>query len=86
MWNFAWRMDHFVWEVGFVDDLLGVLNAYQISNIQDSLIWIYDTTGKFTVKSVYSLLMRTLGVDVSTLNYCGVRSSLGKSVKDLGAL
>ncbi|MCI31069.1 hypothetical protein A2U01_0052280 [Trifolium medium] len=65
-WDLLWRRKLFVWEVGLLDDLMGALNSYQMSNTQDLWVWKHDATGIFSVKSAYSVLASNMGVRVAS--------------------
>ncbi|MCI39353.1 hypothetical protein A2U01_0060584, partial [Trifolium medium] len=44
---------------------MGTLNSMQISNAQDIWFWKHDSTGIFSVRSVYLFLERARGVEAA---------------------
>ncbi|PNX86695.1 hypothetical protein L195_g046994 [Trifolium pratense] len=47
-----------------MDDLMGTLNSIHITNAQEIWFWKHNATGIFSVKSAYSVVELSSGIDV----------------------
>ena len=51
-WNLDWRRQLFVWEEQLVQDLLQLINQINfVEGLDYEILWKYDSSGKFSVKS-----------------------------------
>ncbi|MCH94887.1 hypothetical protein A2U01_0015856 [Trifolium medium] len=66
-WDLLWRKELFVWEEDLLENLMGTLNVFHISNAQDLWVWKHDATGIFSFKLAYYVLVSNLGVRVASL-------------------
>jgi len=74
-WRLNWRRDRFEWELGLEEELMehiykGVMNKES----KDHIVWGWDITGVFSVKSAYARL-----VNQTIVPKDGVFSSLWKA-------
>lgn len=55
-WAFNWRRSLFVWEDNLLTELLGDLEGFVGSEVEDSWRWKLESDHFFSVKSMYSKL------------------------------
>lgn len=51
-WRFSWRRQLFVLEVNLLDELLGVLEDFELGEVEDEWRWKLEKDDIFTVKSM----------------------------------
>ncbi|GAU33049.1 hypothetical protein TSUD_152040 [Trifolium subterraneum] len=56
-WMFRWRRDLSVLEIGLLEALLSVVQTTPLLGVVDSWSWRHDSTGTYSVKSAYMVLL-----------------------------
>lgn len=56
VWEFSWRRNLFMWEVGLLENLVRHLEGWVKSEREDVWWWKLEEEGVFTVSSTYDLL------------------------------
>lgn len=60
-WNFVWTRQLFVWEEQLVLELLQIIEQFSlVEGLDDEILWKYDPSGKFTVKSFSLQVFRSV--------------------------
>ena len=67
-WRFNWRRNLFSWEQNMIQDLLNDINQHSfIEGLDDALLWKFDSSGIFSVKSFSLQVIRDTISSMSVL-------------------
>ena len=59
-WNFSWRRHLFAWEEQLLQEMLLIIIQYKfVEGLDDTILWRYDVSGEYTVKSFLLQIFRS---------------------------